>query len=42
VLPQQLRTIDCNARNAMKLCTAPRATLQMTRSRFEDTLARDN
>ena len=34
VLPHQLRTIDCKARNSMKLCTAPRATLQMTRSRF--------
>jgi len=35
VLPHQLRTIDTKARNAMKLCTVPRATLQSVRSRLK-------
>jgi mRNA interferase MazF len=35
VLPHQLRTIDCKARNAKKLCTVPRPTLQATRSRLK-------
>lgn len=35
VLPHQLRTIDTKARNATKLCTVPRATLQSVRSRLK-------
>jgi mRNA interferase MazF len=38
VLPHQVRTIDCKARNAKKLCTVPRATLQATRSRLKTLL----
>jgi mRNA-degrading endonuclease toxin of MazEF toxin-antitoxin module len=38
VLPHQLRTIDCKARNAMKFCMVPRATLQTTRSRLKTLL----
>ena len=38
VLPHQLRTIDCKARNAMKLCMVPRTTLQTTRSRLKTLL----
>jgi mRNA interferase MazF len=39
VLPHQMRTIDCKARNAKKLGTVPRATLQATRSRSKTLLA---
>lgn len=35
VLPHQLRTIDCQARNPKKLCTVPRATLHATRARLK-------
>jgi mRNA-degrading endonuclease toxin of MazEF toxin-antitoxin module len=38
VLPHQMRTIDCKARNAKKLCTVPRATLRATRSRLKTLL----
>ena|SRR5215469_7422053 len=38
VLPHQLRTIDTKARNASKLCTVPRATLQATRARLKTLL----
>ena len=38
VLPHQMRTVDCKARNAKKLCTVPRATLQATRSRLKTLL----
>jgi mRNA interferase MazF len=38
VLPHQMRTIDCKTRNAKKLCTVPRATLQATRSRLKTLL----
>ena len=38
VLPHQMRTIDCKARNAKRLCTVPRATLQATRSRLKTLL----
>ena len=38
VLPHQMRTIDCKARNAKKLCAVPRATLQATRSRLKTLL----
>lgn len=38
VLPHQLRTIDTKARNANKLCTVPRATLQATRARLKTLL----
>ena len=38
VLPHQMRTIDCKARNAKKLCSVPRATLQATRSRLKTLL----
>jgi mRNA-degrading endonuclease toxin of MazEF toxin-antitoxin module len=34
ILPHQVRTIDSKARNAKKLCTVPRATLQATRARL--------
>ena len=39
VLPHQLRTIDCKARHAEKLCVVPRTTLQATRSRLKVLLA---
>lgn len=35
VLPHQMRTIDTNARNATKLCTVPRTTLQAVRARLK-------
>jgi mRNA-degrading endonuclease toxin of MazEF toxin-antitoxin module len=35
VLPHQMRTIDTKARNATKLCTVPRATLQSVRARLK-------
>lgn len=35
VLPHQLRTIDSKARNATKLCSVPRATLQSVRARLK-------
>ena len=35
VLPHQLRTIDTKARNATKLCTVPRTTLQAVRARLK-------
>lgn len=35
VLPHQMRTIDTKARNAEKLCTVPRATLQSVRARLK-------
>ena len=38
ILPHQLRTIDSKARNAKKLCTVPRATLQATRARLKTVL----
>lgn len=38
VLPHQLRTIDTKVRNAHKLCTVPRATLQATRARLRTLL----
>ena len=38
ILPHQLRTIDTKARNAKKLCTAPRAILQATRARLRTLL----
>jgi len=38
VLPHQMRTIDCKARNAKKLGAVPRATLQATRSRLKTLL----
>lgn len=38
VLPHQMRTIDCQARNAKKLCAVPRAILQATRSRLKTLL----
>ena len=38
VLPHQLRTIDCKARNSTKLCAVPRSTLQATRSRLKTIL----
>ncbi|MBV8210145.1 MAG: type II toxin-antitoxin system PemK/MazF family toxin [Burkholderiaceae bacterium] len=38
ILPHQLRTIDSKARNAKKLCTVPRATLQATRARLKTLL----
>jgi mRNA interferase MazF len=38
VLPHQMRTIDCRARNAKKLGAVPRATLQATRSRLKTLL----
>jgi len=38
VLPHQLRTIDTKARNASKLCTVPRATVQATRARLKTLL----
>lgn len=38
VLPHQLRTIDCKARRSKKLCTVPRASLQMVRSRLKTLL----
>jgi mRNA-degrading endonuclease toxin of MazEF toxin-antitoxin module len=38
ILPHQLRTIDSTARNAKKLCTVPRATLQATRARLRTLL----
>lgn len=38
VLPHQVRTIDFKARNAKRLCTVPRATLQATRSRLKTLL----
>ena len=34
----QLRTMDTKARNASKLCTVPRATLQATRARLKTLL----
>lgn len=38
ILPHQIRTIDCKARHAQKLCTVPRATLQATRARLKTLL----
>ncbi len=38
ILPHQLRTIDSKGRNAKKLCTVPRATLQATRARLKTLL----
>jgi hypothetical protein len=38
VLPHQIRTIDCKARNAKKLCAVPRAIFQATRSRLKTLL----
>ena len=38
VLPHQLRTIDTKTRNASKLGTVPRATLQATRARLKTLL----
>jgi mRNA interferase MazF len=38
ILPHQLRTIDFKARNAKRLCTVPRATLQATRARLKTLL----
>ena len=38
VLPHQLRTIDLKARNAAKLCSVPRVTLQATRARLKTLL----
>lgn len=35
VLPHQMRTVDTKARNATKLCTVPRATLQSVRARLK-------
>ena len=35
ILPLQLRTIDCGARNATRLCAVPRPTLQSVRSRLK-------
>ena len=35
ILPHQMRTIDTKARNATKLCTVPRATLQSVRARLK-------
>lgn len=38
ILPNQLRTIDSKARNAKKLCSVPRETLQATRARLKTLL----
>jgi mRNA-degrading endonuclease toxin of MazEF toxin-antitoxin module len=38
VLPHQIRTIDLKSRNAEKVCTVPRATLQATRARLKTLL----
>lgn len=38
VLPHQLRTVDSRARNAKRLCSVPRATLQATRARLKTLL----
>jgi mRNA-degrading endonuclease toxin of MazEF toxin-antitoxin module/antitoxin component of MazEF toxin-antitoxin module len=38
ILPHQLRTIDCRARNAKKLGAVPRTTLQATRARLKTLL----
>lgn len=35
ILPHQMRTIDTIARNATKLCTVPRPTLQAVRARLK-------
>ncbi len=38
IIPHQLRTIDSKARNAKKLSSVPRATLQATRARLKTLL----
>ena len=38
ILPHQVRTIDLKARNAAKVCTVPRVTLQATRARLKTLL----
>ena len=38
ILPHQVRTIDFKARNAAKVCTVPRVTLQATRARLRTLL----